>query len=343
MMDNTEEECEILIRGDDISPEVFDPIDSQWTESGSPPPVRPVTRRERFRSASGTRQQPEFPNESSGPGNDFAELEALLESQPKEKSQVHMRGQGGDDSVGVDDMSVEADDSQQQQPQAEQADEDEDGEEAVIAEVVQEEDAQEADVVLLDTTMGNGSSDKTEDSYEDSVDSDDQDNDSNYRSSDNSSHNSISGRDTTTVNFSSDKTDGSDDESKESVDEDSDGNYGTSDDSSESAVSESKDAPQRISGNKYQDSAGRWKFCEGCGETPCAFAHIGEEVFRHTSNQYAPGAVSNEQMRKTCYKVFTFMKYGHLGRGYRIEIPPCVLEEIRSRWPSDSYMGHRDT
>ena len=45
------------------------------------------------------------------------------------------------------------------------------------------------------------------------------------------------------------------------------------------------------------------------------------------------------------YKLYIYNKFGHLGRGNRIQIPVCVISKIREMWPEDSnedYMGHRD-
>jgi hypothetical protein len=39
--------------------------------------------------------------------------------------------------------------------------------------------------------------------------------------------------------------------------------------------------------------------------------------------------IPNNKMRKALYKTFTYLKFGHLGRGNRIPIPSCVASKIR--------------
>ena len=45
------------------------------------------------------------------------------------------------------------------------------------------------------------------------------------------------------------------------------------------------------------------------------------------------------------FRYYTYKKYGHLGKGVRIQVAPCVLREIRALYPEeneDSYMGFRE-
>ena len=46
-------------------------------------------------------------------------------------------------------------------------------------------------------------------------------------------------------------------------------------------------------------------------------------------------------VRKALYHLFTYLKYGHLGRGNRIPIPSCVMEKIREEYPDQNreFMG----
>ena len=44
------------------------------------------------------------------------------------------------------------------------------------------------------------------------------------------------------------------------------------------------------------------------------------------------------------YRFYTYQKYGHLGKGVRIEVAPCVLKEIRDLYPEEDdndYVGFR--
>ena len=52
--------------------------------------------------------------------------------------------------------------------------------------------------------------------------------------------------------------------------------------------------------------------------------------------------LENKKRRKAMYRLFTYLKYGHLGKGNRIPIPICVIENIRKVFPSPdvNYMGY---
>ena len=54
--------------------------------------------------------------------------------------------------------------------------------------------------------------------------------------------------------------------------------------------------------------------------------------------------VSNTQMCKAIYRIFTYIKFGHLGRGVRINVPSCVTNKIRGMCPSadGDYMGFKE-
>ena len=45
------------------------------------------------------------------------------------------------------------------------------------------------------------------------------------------------------------------------------------------------------------------------------------------------------------YRMFTYLKYGHLGRGVRIPIPECVVAKIREKYPdpNEEYMGFMES
>ncbi len=44
--------------------------------------------------------------------------------------------------------------------------------------------------------------------------------------------------------------------------------------------------------------------------------------------------VPNNHMRFTCYKCFTYEKFGHLGKGNRVKLPICVESKIKDLFPS---------
>lgn len=39
-------------------------------------------------------------------------------------------------------------------------------------------------------------------------------------------------------------------------------------------------------------------------------------------------------MRYGCYRVIIASLLGHLGRGVRVRLPACVINAVRTRWPS---------
>jgi hypothetical protein len=41
--------------------------------------------------------------------------------------------------------------------------------------------------------------------------------------------------------------------------------------------------------------------------------------------------VPNSRMRKALYRAFTYLKFGHHGKGSRILIPSCVTTKIREK------------
>jgi hypothetical protein len=85
--------------------------------------------------------------------------------------------------------------------------------------------------------------------------------------------------------------------------------------------------------------------CEVCGGTPCDWDTYGEEVVatvQHTFESVeAASATDNGPRRKAAYQAYTYLRHGHLGKGWRIPIPECVVKAVRNRWPSQDgqYMG----
>ena len=53
---------------------------------------------------------------------------------------------------------------------------------------------------------------------------------------------------------------------------------------------------------------------------------------------------NNKEMRKSLYRMFTYVKYGHLGRGVRIPLPKCVTSKIQRMFPAQNgnYMGFKE-
>ena len=99
--------------------------------------------------------------------------------------------------------------------------------------------------------------------------------------------------------------------------------------------------------------------CHHCGNTPCEWDGFGKDLlqktgmmhFRETRNgadvvvDESGHLVPNSSMRRAMYRIFTYLKFGHLGRGVRIPIPECVLQKIRAIYPANDgqYMGFHET
>ena len=86
---------------------------------------------------------------------------------------------------------------------------------------------------------------------------------------------------------------------------------------------------------------------------PCEWGEFGEGVRDQSRHLYHHeqrdgkevvvddngAVVPNNTLRKQLYQIFTYLKYGHLGRGNRIPIPSCVLTRIREMFPDNKFMG----
>ena len=99
--------------------------------------------------------------------------------------------------------------------------------------------------------------------------------------------------------------------------------------------------------------------CAICGGTPCEWEEFGPELIRRASLMARRSGseeggedlvdssgrpITYTKMRCFLYRTFTYMKFGHLGRGNRIPLPNCVLREIKKLYPDPEgyYKGFRD-
>ena len=89
--------------------------------------------------------------------------------------------------------------------------------------------------------------------------------------------------------------------------------------------------------------------CYVCAKTPCEWIEHGIPCLRDLKGRYriedattngyvieinSGAQIPNNKMRFTFYKLFTYEKFGHLGKGMRIKIPVCVENKIRDLFPS---------
>ena len=102
--------------------------------------------------------------------------------------------------------------------------------------------------------------------------------------------------------------------------------------------------------------SGEISVCPVCGSMPCEWDEFGQDLIDNImltydhENHGAKGglldpmtgqAVPNSKVRKVMYKLFTYAKYDHLGKGDWIPILVCVFEEIHELYPDPegNYMG----
>ena len=98
--------------------------------------------------------------------------------------------------------------------------------------------------------------------------------------------------------------------------------------------------------------------CVHCGGTPCEWDELGPELLEREQSMHSRqeiegvivvvddngSRIANNDMRRAMYRMFTYIKFGHLGRGVRIPIPECVLCKIRQKYPKEDgeYMGFKE-
>ena len=92
--------------------------------------------------------------------------------------------------------------------------------------------------------------------------------------------------------------------------------------------------------------------CVICGGMPCEWEKFGGELISRQSLivrrvvdddgaedliDSAGWSIPNSKMWLYLYCLFTYLKFGHLGRGNRIPIPSCVTTQIRNLYPDPTY------
>ena len=105
-----------------------------------------------------------------------------------------------------------------------------------------------------------------------------------------------------------------------------------------------------------QDNDDDESVCVICSGTPCEWDEFGPELLSRQSLMVrrevdddgieklidsAGRTIQNSKMRLYLYRLFTYLKFGHLGRGNRIPIPNCVTSQIRNLYPDKTYTEFR--
>jgi hypothetical protein len=88
------------------------------------------------------------------------------------------------------------------------------------------------------------------------------------------------------------------------------------------------------------------EFCDQCGQCPCEWEQWKDMVIEKNELMFGQSKDSNTttsfMKRKALYKAYVCLKFGTLGKGNRVVIDNCVLDQIRSFHPdpNNNYMGH---
>ena len=95
--------------------------------------------------------------------------------------------------------------------------------------------------------------------------------------------------------------------------------------------------------------------CDKCGSMPCDWVEFAKDIQQKAYTTFYNNKkgkkkdkrgqnVPNEHMRKILYQHYCFLRHGVLGKGIRIPVPPCVGDESKNMYPSESgkYMGYKN-
>ncbi len=104
------------------------------------------------------------------------------------------------------------------------------------------------------------------------------------------------------------------------------------------------------------DSLGDEIICIQCGETTYDWLRFGAQLLSEARSTYpcvlgdrsscsARVGVMRNVVQKFIYKNYIYSKNGSLGKGIRINILECVLQNVREAYPEKdgNYMGHKNS
>jgi hypothetical protein len=64
-----------------------------------------------------------------------------------------------------------------------------------------------------------------------------------------------------------------------------------------------------------------------------------------TDGSYRPTYNQQQSETKRCYHIFCQYINGHLARGIQVELPSCIMEKVRVKYPNEGteeYVGFRE-
>ena len=92
--------------------------------------------------------------------------------------------------------------------------------------------------------------------------------------------------------------------------------------------------------------------CEHCNKNKCLWERYEDRVMTSYYNDVEETITNNgtideinSRKRKALYKLYTWFRFGRLGKGNRKVLPQCVKDGIRYHFPgsNNDYMGHMAT
>ena len=91
-------------------------------------------------------------------------------------------------------------------------------------------------------------------------------------------------------------------------------------------------------------------YCEGCENDPCIWISFGEDVcnecesWKEVQTMMTSVVVHNNECRKYCYRKFSGILHGVLGKGVRKVLPSCLVRKIRDTYSDkgSNYMGYHE-
>ena len=89
--------------------------------------------------------------------------------------------------------------------------------------------------------------------------------------------------------------------------------------------------------------------CIHCDSQPCYWDQHKEAILCAVEvlflDQVDNALLHPNQCRKMCYREFARKIHGCLGTGIGVELPRCIVEKVREKFPNDGdveYMGFRE-
>ena len=95
-------------------------------------------------------------------------------------------------------------------------------------------------------------------------------------------------------------------------------------------------------------------YCDHCCTAPCEWENHKDSMILDVEiwlDIYRTNGLTSKpkpnEIRKECYRLFSFIINGRLGRGNRRKLPDCIVHKIRETYPNEEgndegYMGFKE-